>query len=124
MEVKIKYNDSLLDKLGIFIKIGGITLFPYIILREYYLSSNYINSGRTKRTLNHEFIHIEQQKEMLVIFFYLWYSLEYVFRVFQYRNFNKAYRNISFEREAYTNQENYEYLDNRSKWDFIKYLII
>ena len=33
----------------------------------------------------------------------------------------KAYRNISFEREAYTNEANSNYLNNRALWSFIKF---
>ena len=63
-------------------------------------------------TLNHEAIHTAQMREMLYIFFYLWYGIEWVVRLFMKGN---AYRNIRFEREAYNNEKNLSYLDNR-KW--------
>ena len=76
----------------------------------------------TSRLINHEEIHSRQQKEMLVIFFLLWYGLEYLFRLAQYRNHQTAYRNISFEREAYANQFNLGYLTDRKFLAWTKYL--
>lgn len=72
--------------------------------------------------INHESIHTDQGKEMLWLFFYLWYIIEWAIRLIQYRDQSKAYHNISFEREAYLNQSNLEYLQSRSFWAFIKYL--
>ena len=69
--------------------------------------------------LNHELIHSRQQIEMLLVFFYLWYGIEYLFRLIQYRNINDAYRNISFEREAYANQYDMNYLQNRKHFAWI-----
>lgn len=74
--------------------------------------------------INHENIHTHQIKELLYIFFYILYILEFIFRLIQYRNWNKAYRNISFEREAYSNEDNYMYLSNRKRFCFIRYLNI
>lgn len=76
------------------------------------------------QTLRHESIHIRQEAEMLYLGFCLWYMVEYLFiRVIQYRfDFNKAYRNISFEREAYANEDKEGYLGNREFWAFLIYL--
>lgn len=71
---------------------------------------------------NHEAIHIRQGRELLWFIFYLWYGVEWLIRLVQYRDRKKAYRNISFEREAYANQFNLDYLKTRSFWAFIKYL--
>lgn len=72
--------------------------------------------------LNHERIHLRQQLELLLIFFYLWYSIEFLFRLVQYRNRNQAYRNISFEREAYQHEDNSDYLRTRRLFRFLKYI--
>ena len=94
-------------------KINGITLFPFIILREKEL--------RQKKTLvNHEKIHIRQQLELLIIFFYIWYVIEYFYWYFKLKNKHLAYRNISFEREAYAMEEDLNYLENRKIWSFWK----
>lgn len=56
-------------------------------------------------TLNHEKIHTAQMKELLFIPFYIWYVLEWVFKLIIYRNSLKAYYEISFEKEAYKYQK-------------------
>jgi hypothetical protein len=40
-------------------------------------------------------------KELLYIGFYVWYVIEWVFNLFKYCDRMVAYRNISFEKEAY-----------------------
>jgi hypothetical protein len=72
--------------------------------------------------MNHEEIHSAQWRELLYIGFLLWYVLEWLVRLIQYRNFDKAYRNISFEREAYANDDNLTYLETRRRFAFVKYL--
>ena len=72
--------------------------------------------------INHESIHTAQMKEMLYVFFYLWYVIEWLVRLVQYRNARTAYRNISFEREAYMNQGNMGYLQGRGRYAWVKYL--
>lgn len=76
----------------------------------------------TSRFINHEEIHEKQQKEMLVVFFFLWYGVEFIVRLIQYRNWSIAYHNISFEREAYTNESNLGYITSRKKFAWISYL--
>jgi len=115
----VKYNDKFLDKLSWFMRIGGITLFPWVILREKYRDDpKYKEKNIT--TINHESIHIAQQKELLIVLFYVWYFIEWFMKLFIYGK--RAYHNISFEREAHDNDNNLNYLDNRKVWSFFKYL--
>lgn len=93
----------------------GLTLWPFIIMKRVELKDDVV-------FINHERIHLRQQLEMLVLPFFIWYVLEYSIRLLQYRNSYKAYSNISFEREAYKNESNLDYLEGRSRWSFIKYL--
>ncbi len=93
----------------------GIALWPFIVVKERYLKDD-------KYFINHERIHLRQQAELLILPFYLLYLCEYVIRLIQYRNSQEAYRNISFEREAYEQEENLSYLKERKLWNFIKYL--
>lgn len=72
--------------------------------------------------INHEEIHWHQEKEMLIIFFLIWYLIEFLIRWISYLNFNRAYKNIGFEVEAYENEKNLEYLKNREQYSWIKYL--
>lgn len=74
-----------------------------------------------RETINHELIHSSQIKEYLYIFFYLFYLLEWFFRILQFRNSYKAYRNISFEREAYSNSDNLNYLETRRRFSNFRY---
>ena len=71
--------------------------------------------------INHEKIHIRQQLELLVLPFFIWYLVEYLFRLYQFKDRNKAYRNIVFEREAYENEKDLNYLQKRSFWNFLRY---
>ena len=73
-----------------------------------------------KIDINHEIIHTKQMQELLYIFFYLWYVIEYLVKLIIYRNTKLAYRNISFEREAYQNQYNLDYLNNRKHYSWFK----
>lgn len=73
----------------------------------------------SKTDLNHEAIHTAQMRELLYVPFYVLYLIGWVFRLFQKGN---AYRNISFEREAYDNQFNFNYLNGRKHYSWIKYL--
>lgn len=74
------------------------------------------------RIINHEMIHTAQIKELLFIGFYLFYVLEWFVLLLRLRNNNKAYNNISFEREAYSNESNLNYLKTRKRFAFLKYL--
>ncbi len=75
-----------------------------------------------KITINHESIHTAQIKELGYIFFYIIYLMEWLVRIIQYRGYVRGYENISFEREAYSNQYNLQYLKKRKRYSFVKYL--
>ncbi len=94
---------------------NAIALWPFIILKE----------ARYKKDtvlMNHERIHLRQQLELWVVFFYVWYLAEYLVRLIQYKDRHQAYKNISFEREAYAHEGDFEYLKGRRYWGFFRYL--
>jgi|SRR5690606_18167265 len=93
----------------------GLTLFPFIFLLRK-------EDKRNKVLINHEKIHIRQQLELLVFPFFIWYGIEFLIRLVQFKNWSRAYRNISFEREAYTKEKDLDYLKKRSFWNFLKYV--
>lgn len=74
--------------------------------------------------LNHEKIHSRQMQELLVLPFYILYIIEWLIRLIQCRNSYKAYKNISFEREAYSNQNDSDYLKKRKIFSFKTYIFI
>ena len=101
-------SDRAIKFLGFFL--GGmdaaaIAFFPFIICAS--------TTEITPRLINHERIHLRQQLEMLILPFYIWYLIAY---------YRKGYMNVSFEKEAYSNENNLNYLKNRSIFAFIKYL--
>lgn len=75
----------------------------------------------SQRTINHEKIHTAQIREMLYIFFYIWYVAEWMVRLIICRSSHEAYRKISFEREAYANESNPAYLSQRRHFASFKY---
>ncbi len=68
----------------------------------------------SRRLLNHERIHSHQQLEMLVLPFYILYLAEWLVRfvISGFRG-HRAYRAISFEREAYAHEADLDYLSRR-----------
>ncbi|HWR93626.1 MAG TPA: hypothetical protein VN192_00310 [Flavobacterium sp.] len=95
----------------------GLTVFPLIFIKNE-------NDKENKVLINHEKIHLRQQLELLIFPFFIWYFLEFLIRWVQYKNIKKAYFNISFEREAYRNESNLEYLNNRPIYNWHNFISI
>ena len=93
----------------------GLAVYPFVFVKQALDKKNEV-------FVNHERIHLRQQLELLVVPFFLWYFLEFLVRLIQYKEMDLAYRNISFEREAYANEKDIEYLNNRFLWRFLKYV--
>ncbi len=91
----------------------GMALFPFILVRQH-------QPGPV--LINHERIHLRQQAELGILPFYVWYGIEYIIRRIQGKTPDQAYRNISFEREAYANETNLTYLKTRRLWSFWRYV--
>ena len=89
----------------------AINLFGILFVRK--------GCTMSESDINHEAIHTAQMKEMIYVFFYVWYIIEWVIRLFMKGN---AYRNISFEREAYANQNNLSYLNTRKRYTWLNFL--
>jgi len=94
---------------------SGITVFPFVFLKNAALKEDII-------LVNHEKIHLRQQLDLLILPFFLIYGIEFLIRLIQLKKWNLAYRNISFEREAFANEINLDYLKTRRFWHFLKYL--
>jgi len=94
---------------------AGMALFPFILVAEESLK-------RDKILINHETIHLQQQLELFILPFYVLYLGNYFFNLLRYQSHWKAYQNICFEREAYQNEGDLDYLPHRNLWTFLKYL--
>ena len=113
MKIPIVLQNSKIPQwLSIFINIWAITIWPFVICRE----------EMDEVTLNHEKIHIRQQAELLLIGFYLLYAGFWVWNRLWHRMSNvEAYANIPFEIEAYNNDNNLKYLEERKKYAWFCY---
>jgi hypothetical protein len=99
-------------------RILGIVLFGFVFLNK---RSKSLKNDEFTVLLNHERIHIRQQLELLFLPFFILYIGEWLVLLLKYKNRDLAYRNISFEKEAYDNAENLNYLDNRKPYFWRKY---
>lgn len=93
----------------------GMTLYPFIFLKQEELRGD-------RALINHEKIHLKQQVELGVVFFYFFYGLEWLIKLFKYKDAYTAYENLSFEREAYQNEHDLGYVEDRKFWAFLRYL--
>ncbi|MDR1644232.1 MAG: hypothetical protein LBS05_00180 [Tannerellaceae bacterium] len=105
--MKIIYN-SIIPLKGFI----AINLFGLLFARK--------GTAISGQIVNHESIHTAQMKELLYVFFYLFYVAEWIVRLPKYRG--RAYENISLEREAYVNMYNRDYLKERRPYAWIRYL--
>ena len=96
-----------------FLWVEGMALFPFVLIK---------NRRPHGILLNHERIHLRQQLEMGFILFYIWYLTEYLLHLIRYRNHDRAYRAISFEREAYCYESTPTYLHARPFWAFLRHI--
>jgi hypothetical protein len=93
----------------------AMALFPFILVQNEQLAKN-------KTLLNHERIHLRQEIELLILPFYILYLLNYFSNLIKYKNHYQAYKNICFEREAYMQETNMDYLKNRNFWAWTRYI--
>lgn len=71
----------------------------------------------SKITVRHENIHSKQILNLLFVGFYIWYMIEWFIKLFSKGN---AYSRISFERQAYENQDNPDF--KYKHFSFLKYI--
>lgn len=87
----------------------AINLFGVVFVRED--DWHRWNEAGKKVTLNHEAIHTAQMRELLYIFFYIAYFFEWLYRLVFHAS--SPYSGLSFEREAYAHQCDFDYLESR-----------
>ena len=96
--------------------------------------------------INHEGIHSAQIKELAILglsiilvldvligmplwsyligilMFYIWYGIEYLIVRCFHKKQNDSYHDISLEEEAYINESNLNYLENRKYFNWVKFI--
>lgn len=106
--MKVVFNNVLPEKGFI-----AMTVWPFVFIRKKYKNED------LSVTMNHEKIHAEQQKELLMLgysMFYIIYAIGHLWRLLKYRDADKAYRQSPFEREAYAHEKDMTYLDRRKHY--------
>ena len=98
--------------LSVFISAYAVAIYPWIFIRD---EGNEV-------VINHERIHLHQQKELLLIGFYFLYVMFWLIGLVRYRSFFTAYYEIPFEREARANEGDWVYTLNRKRWAWRHYI--
>ena len=114
MKLPVIIRNSRVPKiLSWFIDAYAITLWPFVFIRD----------EGNDRTINHETIHIKQYNELLVIGFYFVYLYDWIHGLIKYRDSQVAYYRIRMEQEAYENDKNIHYLNERKRFSWLKYRV-
>lgn len=93
-------------------KPAGMALYPFILVKRKELKKDEV-------LIRHEQIHMLQQKELLVLPFYLVNLLCYLYNLVRFRKHHAAYMQIPFEREAYRHENEPDYLKKRKFWAWL-----
>jgi hypothetical protein len=111
MKFYVIENSRIPQALSWFINIWAITLYPFIICK----------GELDQRVRTHEIIHLYQQRELLLIGFWVLYVWYWLVGLWKLRSFRDAYREIPFEKEAYANDWDATYPLNRKAFSWIKF---
>lgn len=122
--------------------------FPFGTYKIFNLFGILFSKDKTldKIDINHESIHSEQIIELAILgliltiildliigiplifylvglsLFYVWYGIEYLIVRFFHRKQNDGYHDISLEEEAYNNEDDLNYLDDRKPFNWVQYI--
>lgn len=133
--MKVIYNDYI-PMFG-----DSMCIYPFVFVR------NDCHDKYTPRVKNHEYIHAYQQVETLTLsvltvllfaavgvlspwwvlvsplVYFALYATEWLIRWVGYGfNQKEAYKNISYEQEAYMNMNDFNYLDSRTPFSSLNYM--
>ena len=72
-----------------------------------------------ERLRNHETIHFQQYLDLFFIGFWIIYLWDWLWGKYHHKDGRKAYFSIRAEQEAYTHDNNLEYLSNRKRWAWL-----
>lgn len=131
---KVIYNDIIPFK-----GFTAITIWPVVFARK---SAKWLKDY----VVNHETIHLRQQLEVLIasaiilavmilltgiswcwllaslLVYYTWYGIEWLIRLILCHDSHRAYRNIAFEQEAYGNQYDMAYPNDRKLFAWVEFI--
>ncbi len=93
---------------------NAMAVYPFIFLKRSIQKTDQV-------LINHEKIHLKQQVELLIFPFYFFYLFNYLINLLKYKNHYLAYANISFEKEAYRNEKDLNYLSKRKWYNWINF---
>jgi hypothetical protein len=92
---------------------NSVAIYPFIILKDEVLRYN-------QTLINHNKIHLAQQKELWVVGYFILYFLNWIFNiVFEPCSTSE---HIIFEQEANEYQNYLPYLENRRKFNWTQYV--
>ena len=91
------------------IEINAIALGPIILSR----------GEMSEQTKRHETIHFQQYLELLFVGFLILYFLYWILYICKGMSGQDAYYNIPFEREAYDNDADPNYLQSRKRYGWV-----
>lgn len=101
-------------KRKIFWKYSGFSFFVFVWINKYVENK--------KRIIHHEKIHFWQQVELLFVLQWLLYVGFYCINRLKGMNHDDAYRNNPFEKEAFANDYNLNYLNTRRFLSWVRYV--
>jgi hypothetical protein len=99
-----------------FLRVSGMAIFPFVLVKHRDLKND-------AQLIRHETIHLRQELELLIIPFYMLYLGNYLINLIRYRDHDKAYLEIIFEREAYAYEASADYLECRKFWAWLKFAV-
>lgn len=89
----IKFNHWIF-KLPFIKNYDAMVLYPFLLFKHSY-------KNVSKQLYLHELTHVDQINRVGVFKFYTIYLWDYFTGLWKYRNHDKAYRNVRWEKEAY-----------------------
>jgi cytochrome b561 len=92
----------------------AITLFPFVF---------YNGQPLNGREVRHETVHLWQQAALMLVGFYVLYFVFWLIGLLRYRNSDRAYREIPFERSAYILESKSDVSPARQSYHWITCII-
>lgn len=96
--------------------------FPYFSNYINILGKVYTKVRLLPYEINNEKIHSFQIKELYYVGYYILFVIEYLIKLLFTFSFKRAYNEVSFVKERFDKQRDYNYVKCRTKYAWIKYI--